>query len=115
MKKNVVFALVGLAFGSMLFAEAEAQMMHGQKEGQGMCGPMMGQGMHGGMTGEGMHGGFGFHLNTADELGLTEIQVGQLRTMKYDFEKTNIRLKATIQVAHLELQQLKDADNVDAK
>lgn len=124
MKKHVVFALAVFLFNAMPFAEAEAQMMHGQKQGQGMGGAMMGQGMHGGMmdqgmmcgmTGEGMHGGFDFHLNNADELGLTETQVDQLRTIKYDFEKAEIQLKATIQVAQLELQQLKGVDKVDAK
>lgn len=115
MKKHLIFALAGVVVGLMLFADADAQMMQGPKQGQGMGDAMMGQGMNCGMLEQGRHGAFGFYLNHADELDLTQAQIKQLRDMKFEFEKANIQGKATIHVAQIELRQLKMADNVVAK
>lgn len=132
MKKHVVFALAGLVVGLMLFAHADAQMMQGQKQVQGMGGGMteqgmnccmMRQGMHGGMMGgmmgdmmgQAMHGGFDFYLNRVDDLDLSQAQVEKLRDMRLEFEKGNIQRKAAIEVAQVELKQLKTPDNVELK
>lgn len=132
MKKHVVFALAGLVVGLMLFAHADAQMMQGQKQVQGMGGGMteqgmnccmMRQGMHGGMMGgmmgdmmgQAMHGGFNFYLNRVDDLDLSQAQTEKLRDMRLEFEKGNIQRKAAIEVAQVELKQLKMSDNVDLK
>lgn len=126
MSKGSILAVVTLIGSFMLFTDANAQMMQGQKEDHnmrcGMMGEMMGQGMQGGMMRgmmdqgmQSMHGGFGFYLNRAEELGLTQQQIEQLRNLKFEFEKANVQRQAALQTARLELQQLKSADNVDAK
>lgn len=122
-KKGVVLAVTAFVVGSFPVSEAGAQMQGhmqrqakgGQMMGQGMMGGMMGQSMHKGMMSGAMHGGFDFYLNRADQLGLSEVQVEQLRKLKFEFDKANVRRKADLQVAKLELKELKATPEVDAK
>jgi len=129
MKKQHLLIVAGLIAGVLFFNPAHAQMMHGkEKKGEkpcmmqgGMMGGMMQGGMMGGMMGgmhgkmQGMHQGFGFYLNLAGKLNLTDAQKKQLRNLKFSYEKANIQREAALETAKLELKQLQAADPVDAK
>lgn len=84
----------------------------------GMCkmGPeMMGKmcGMMGGME-EGMRCcKKEFFLCCKQELGLTDDQVKALKTIKTNFMKEDIQKEADLKIAHMELQDLLQADKVD--
>ncbi len=110
MKKHLIIMFVAVVVGLNPGGDADAQMTQGKNQACGMH-----RGMMKGTMGQAMHDGFGFYLSHAEELGLSETQIEQLRGMKYEFEKGSVLRNAEIQVAQLELQQLKNADNVDLK
>ena len=74
-------------------------------------GPMMGQ--------AGGPGGGGFGMKMMDELELTKDQRKQLEDITFNFRKGMIPMRAQLQVANLELQQLIRSDakrsDIDAK
>ena len=126
MKKQYLFIVAGLIAGVFFFNPANAQMMQSKEKKSekpcsmmqgGMMGGMMQGGMMKGMHGkmQGMHQGFGFYVNFAGKLSLTDAQLEQLRSMKFAFEKANIQREAALDIAKLELKQLQAADPVDAK
>ena len=59
----------------------------------------------------GAHGGhskdpFRHVLKFADTLGLTDVQVSQIKNLKFEFAKERIMLKAQHEVAHMELDKM---------
>ena len=67
-----------------------------------------GRGHHGSRGGHGGHGKdpFGHVLKFAGALGLSDTQVSQIKSLKIEFAKERIMLKAHHEVAHMELDQL---------
>jgi Spy/CpxP family protein refolding chaperone len=90
----------------------EGMMLAGHM-GQGR-GPEMGQGMGMGMRGRGAGCG-----KMADELELTKDQRKQLETIRVNFRKEMIPMRAQLQVLNIDLQQLIRSDakqmEIDAK
>lgn len=96
----------------------------GSMPGPGMMGGgMMGM-MHRGMGPGGPHammghGGAGeralvsFILQNREELGLTPEQIQKLETLRLDFRRATIKRSADLQVAELELAELRRNDPVD--
>ena len=116
MKKPYLIIVAGLVAGVLFLNPANAQMMQGKApKGPKHC--MMQDGMMKGMHGkmQGMHQGFGFYVNLAGKLDLTDAQLDQLRSIKFAFEKANIQREAALDIARLELKQLQSADPADAK
>jgi Spy/CpxP family protein refolding chaperone len=76
----------------------------------------IGHGKHGGghHIGGGHHGAHGGHgkdpfrhvLKFAGALGLTDAQISQIKSVKFEFDKERIMLKAQHEVAHMELDKL---------
>ena len=58
------------------------------------------------------HHMFGIEM-LADELKLTEQQLGQIKEQRFAIEKTAIQTRSKIQLAELELRNLLDAEKVD--
>ena len=84
----------------------------------GMC--KMGPEMMGKMCGKmgGMEEGMGcckkeFFLCCKEELNLTDDQVKALKTIKTNFMKEDIQKEADLKIAHMELQDLLQADKLD--
>ncbi len=122
MKRIITIAVIAMFAGFMLNATASAQMMQGKQQGsmmgQGMMGGMMKGMMQGGMMGQmhgKMHSGFDFYLSKAKQLGLSQEQIKKLRALKFEFEKANVQRKAALQLAKLELKELKASENPDPK
>jgi Spy/CpxP family protein refolding chaperone len=103
---------------------------HGKKEGSGSkkkCDRKKGgsHGKHGyskhgygGGHGGGHHSGHGKDpfrhvLKFAGALGLTDAQIGQIKSVKFDFAKQRIMLKAQHEIAHMELDQLVHSGEVN--
>ena len=68
-------------------------------------------------SGHGRHRGHGKDpfrhvLKFAGTLGLTDEQVGKIKTMKFDFAKERIMLKAMHEIAHMELDQMVHSGDV---
>jgi Spy/CpxP family protein refolding chaperone len=102
---------------------------HGKKEGSGSkkkCDGKKG-GSHskhgyskhgyGAGHGGGSHSGHGKDpfrhvLKFAGALGLTDTQIGQIKSVKFDFDKQRIMLKAQHEVAHMELDRLVHSGDV---
>jgi Spy/CpxP family protein refolding chaperone len=91
----------------------------GKKEGSGSkkkkCDGKKGY-RHGGHGG-GSHSGHGKDpfrhvLKFAGALGLTDAQVGQIKSVKFNFDKQRIMLKAQHEVAHMELDRLVHSGDV---
>ena len=102
---------------------------HGKKEGSGSKKKCEGKkegghGTHGyskhgygGVHGGGSHSGHGTDpfrhvLKFAEALGLTDAQVAQIKSVKFDFDKQRIMLKAQHEVAHMELDRLVHSGDV---
>ncbi len=51
----------------------------------------------------------------ADELGLTDEQIGSMRDVQYNFQKTQIGLKADLKTSRLELRHLMMQENPNRK
>ena len=102
---------------------------HGKKEGSGSKKKCEGkkEGSHGthgyskhgygGVHGGGSHSGHGTDpfrhvLKFAEALGLTDAQVAQIKSVKFDFDKQRIMLKAQHEVAHMELDRLVHSGDV---
>ena len=122
MKRMIAISTIAIFAAFMLNGPASAQMMQqkpqGGMMGQGMMGGMMKGMMQGGMMGQmhgKMHGGFDFYLSKAKQLGLTKDQIQKLRALKFEFEKANVQRKAALQLAQLELKELKASENPDPK
>lgn len=66
---------------------------------------------------KGRHGGAGHFLRHLlmhqKEIGLSEEQVGKIKTIQFELDKTRIRTEADIQVAERELHELIRDDKVD--
>ena len=90
----------------------------GKKEGSGSkkkCDGKKGY-RHGGHGG-GSHSGHGKDpfqhvLKFAGALGLTDAQIGQIKSVKFNFDKQRIMLKAQHEVAHMELDLLVHSGDV---
>ena len=83
----------------------------------GMCKMGPGMGKMCGMMGE-MEKGMGcgkkeFFLCCKEDLNLTDDQVKALKTIKTNFMKEDIQKEADLKIAHMELQDLLQADKVD--
>ena len=52
-------------------------------------------------------------LKHAKEIGLTPEQIGKLKVMELDFKRADVRLKADIEVAQLEVEALLEDDQVE--
>ena len=52
-------------------------------------------------------------IKHAKEIGLTPEQIGKLKAMQLDFERTDVRLEADIKVAKLELHALLEDEQTD--
>ncbi len=127
--KRIIAITIIATFAALVMwdAPASAQMMQQKQQsgmmgqgmmGKGMMGGMMGGMMQGGMMGQmhkKMHGGFDFFLSKAKQLELTQDQIKKLRALKFEFEKANVQRKAALQLAKLELKELKASDNPDPK
>ena len=98
-----VSLLGAAAFPSPTEACQGHMMMHGQTQG--------GHEQHD----EGDHAGQHLKhlLKHAKEIGLTPEQIGKLKVMQLDFKRTDVRLKADIEVAQLEMDALLDDDQVE--
>lgn len=99
MRKKII-ALMGVLVGTSVMAVAFAQGPQGPPPGRG-------QGM-----GPGMGPGPG---RIKAELGLTDEQETQLRKLHLDQRKAQIRRRADLQVARMDLQELLAAKTVDDK
>lgn len=62
-----------------------------------------------------MAGQANFYLAPGIKLGLSEAQVTQLRTQAFEFRKAGIERRAALETAALELEQMRQADPVDAR
>jgi Spy/CpxP family protein refolding chaperone len=62
-----------------------------------------------------MMGPVDFYLGPGNCLGLSEAQIAQLRTQAFEFRKAGIERRAALETAALELEQMRQADPVDAK
>jgi len=97
---------------------------HGKKEGSGKKKCDRKKGSSHGKHGYSKHGSGGGHhsghgkdpfrhvLKFAGALGLTDAQIGQIKSVKFDFAKQRIMLKAQHEVAHMELDQLVHSGDV---
>ena len=54
-------------------------------------------------------------LRFKDKLGLTEAQVGEIKRLRFEFQKQSIRNKAEHKIAHMEFDKLVHAEKVDAQ
>jgi len=123
--------LKGYSHGSPHGAKANPHggSPHGKKEGSGSKKKCEGkkQGSHGthgyskhgygGVHGGGSHSGHGTDpfrhvLKFAEALGLTDAQAAQIKSVKFDFDKQRIMLKAQHEVAHMELDRLVHSGDV---
>ena len=107
MKRALLIGLTAiiLAFGGQpLWADEPHDKSHGESKERGE-----GYGEHGGGM-KGRHGGAGHFLRHLlmhqKEIGLSDEQVGQIKTLQLDLDKTRIRTEAEIQVAQRELHEL---------
>jgi len=118
----VLLLLIGV--GGFVFAHQEGTASDGQHEGVMMGGGMM-EMMHGGMGRGGHHGMMGHDggaverplislmLQNKGELQLTSEQVQKLEGLRVGFQKGAIRRSADLQVAELELEELRKKEPVD--
>ena len=123
-------AVLGLVFGLPMLSLASGYGHGGAHHATAKGAPHGSSGMPGhgkGYPGGGMHGGHGAHgkmgggshgphqsaskfidhiLKFKDGMAITEDQVAKLQTIKTDFEKTKIRMKADIQLTSVDLHEL---------
>jgi Spy/CpxP family protein refolding chaperone len=95
-----VACLVAAPFFSGLADEGHGMMMHGQ--------------MHGGHE-QGEHSAhYLMHvLKHAKEIGLTSEQIGKLKALQLDFNRTQARMEADIKIAGLELHALLEEEQAE--
>lgn len=123
----VFVVLASLLIGGLVWAQQEehhfqkAEHFKKSEESQSMM-PMMQSMMMQGMMGKkgdpiekGLHhlGCPDFFTKHTDELGLSEKQVADLKTIKSDQRKSTIKKRAEIQLAHVEFEELLDQKQVD--
>jgi Spy/CpxP family protein refolding chaperone len=119
MKRTVIWLvlLLLIGVGGFAFAHQEGTVSDGQQDGTMMGGEMM-QMMHGGMVPGGRHGMMGhggtagrplisLMLQNKGELQLTSEQVQKLEALRVGFQKGAIKRSADLQLAELELEELK--------
>jgi Spy/CpxP family protein refolding chaperone len=125
MKRTVIWLVLLLltGVGGFAFAHQEGTVSDGQQDGMMMGGEMM-EMMHGGMVPGGHHGMMG-HGGTAErplislmlqnkgELQLTSEQVQKLEALRVGFQKGAIKRSADLQLAELELEELRKKEPVD--
>jgi len=123
-------AVLGLVLGFPMLALASGYGHGDAHHATSKTSPHSGSGMTGhgkGYSGGGMHGGHGTHGTTGrgshgphqsaskfidhilkfkDGMAITEDQVAKLQTIKTDFERTKIRMKADIQLTSVDLHEL---------
>lgn len=110
MKKQLLIAMAALmlVFGGQ---PAWADEPHGDPGEHGM-----GYGEHGGGM-KGRHGGAGHFLRHLlmhqKEIGLSDEQVGKLKALQLELDKTRIRTEAEIEVTERELHELIRDDKAD--
>ena len=101
--------LLGVLIGTGVVAMAAGQGAQGPPPGRGQgMGPGQGMGQ-----GQGMRMGGPARMKA--ELGLTDEQEAQLRKLHLDQRKAQIRRRADLQVARMDLQELLAAKTVDDK
>lgn len=90
-------------------------MMQKMMSGGMMSGGMMGKGMMGDPICKDLHkfGGPGFYEKYAEDLGLSEKQVKDLKAIWSTHKKGVIRKKADIQIAKIELGEILGQDSID--
>ena len=111
----------GYEQGGMLHGSGTGSLQHASStmgHGKSHYGGGMKESMHGshGMRGKTHRGGHGSHqsaskfidhiLKFKDGMAITEDQVSRLQTIKSDFEKTKIKMKADIQLTSVDLHDL---------
>ena len=105
--------LIGIAIMLILLG---GQPLRADEPRGGPMEPGKGYGEHGeGMKGR--HGGAGYFLRHLlmhqKEIGLSEEQVGKIKTLQFELDKTRIRTEAEIEVAERELHELIRDDKAD--
>jgi Spy/CpxP family protein refolding chaperone len=116
-----IITVLGLLVGGYALAHGPGD---GERMGSGMMGSGMMEMMHRGMGNGGHHGMMGrgdaadrplvsLMLQHRDELELTPEQVERLGKLRLDFQKTAIKRSADLQVAELELEELRRKEQVD--
>ncbi len=89
---------------------APAQIMG--KGGNGMPGGMMGPGMMGNNE-FGMFGGLISDLKFVKDIGLSDAQISKLKKIRSDAMKSNIKIKAELDILNIELKELLDEEKLD--
>jgi len=121
MKKLTIILLIallipaGYAFGQgrWLDKDSDKEVVIVQGKGPGGDGPGMGCGMGPGMRGRGM-GPHGI-MAMADELELTDDQIGKLQTMTTQFQLEKVDKDAAVKKARISLQALMRDDADEGK
>lgn len=115
-KRILIIGLLFLLATALIAAPVLARGQHGRHQaGAQQFGPGQGQGPC--MRGMGMGQGFGpFWKNpkVVEELGLSDKQIEQLEQLHNDHARAMIPLESKMKLAHLDLQEVMDADRPDA-
>ena len=121
MKKNVLIFTVVVTFLMGFTIDSQANMCgkcsgrgmemreHMPEMGPGMCGDCMAMSGEGPMMGAGMMGMMIKHLE------LNEKQTSAFKAIHLKMKKESIQKKAELQIAELELRELRNSDPVDLK
>ena len=119
MKKLALFAVV-LLLGTMSVGIASSHEVYPQR---GM--PMMGHRMmirRGTMMGQadmgccmvmGFVGGASFYLSYSEELGLSDAQIRDLKSIRDTYEKNAVKIRADLDILTLELRHVLDKEEID--
>lgn len=95
--------LVAVSFHSGLADEGHGMMMHGHMQGSHDQGEQDEQSAH-----------YLKHLlKHAKEIGLTSEQIGKLKALQLDFNRTQVRMEADIKIAGLELYALLEEEQAE--
>lgn len=95
--------LVAVSFHSGLADEGHGMMMHGHMQGSHDQGEQDEQSAH-----------YLKHLlKHAKEIGLTSEQIGKLKALQLDFNRTQVRMEADIKIAGLELHALLEEEQAE--
>ena len=94
-----VLCVIGASYPSSFAAEGHGQMMYGGHDQEE----------------QGDHSAYYLKhlLKHAKEIGLTQEQIGKLKTMQLDFKRTEARLEADVKIAKLDLQALLEDEKAD--
>lgn len=112
--------------GSGSYSKPGKSKGHGYsyKKSEGSASKHRARSTHGYKKGYSSHGGHGGHtskcpfthlLRFKHKLGLTEVQVAEIKRLRFEFQKKSIRNKAEHKIAHMEFDRLVHAEKVDAQ